>query len=81
MLDAEGKVIGHLPGRCKNKGVLGALQCKLPNGKQFKIGTGLSDADRKKPPKIGDLVSYCYQELTPKGIPRFPAFRGIVIDR
>ena len=35
--DAEAEVVGHLPGKGKHEGVLGALQVKGKNGKTFKI--------------------------------------------
>ncbi|KAH3767555.1 DNA ligase [Pelomyxa schiedti] len=72
--DAEAKVLGYEDGKGKHKGRVGALQVEFPNGKHFKIGTGLSDRDREHPPPIGSFVTFRYQELTPDGIPRFPAF-------
>lgn len=81
MLDAEAKVIGHRPGQGKYKGLCGALHCQLPNGKQFYVGTGLSDEQRKHPPAKGETISFAFQELSPDGIPRFPAFRGLQPDR
>ena len=51
-LDAEAVVVGYETGKGRNKGVCGALKCKMESGKEFKIGTGLSDAVRKNPPKI-----------------------------
>ncbi|HKI33964.1 MAG TPA: DNA ligase, partial [Gemmataceae bacterium] len=41
--DAEARVIGHLEGKGKHKGRLGALEVELPNGTRFSVGTGLSD--------------------------------------
>ena len=55
-------------GRCA--GMMGALNCKLPNGLTFSIGTGFSDAQRKKPPKIGSVITFKYQELSNSGHPR-----------
>lgn len=37
----------------------------------FRVGTGLSDAQRRKPPKIGAIIVYRFQELTPDGVPRY----------
>ena len=73
-LDTECEVIGHKNGKGKYSKVLGSLQCKLPNGIVFFIGSGFSDAQRKYPPKNGDRVTFKYQELTKYGKPRFPVF-------
>ncbi|RDU65958.1 DNA ligase [Helicobacter didelphidarum] len=40
----------------------------------FKIGSGLKNAIRENPPKIGSIITYKYQGLTKNGIPRFPVF-------
>ena len=72
--DAEGTVIGYEPGKGKNEGLVGAMKVRTDDGVEFKVGTGLSDADRKNPPPIGSRITYKYQELTTGGIPRFPSF-------
>ena len=72
--DAECKVVGYTKGKGKYKDAIGAIECKLENGVQFKIGTGLSDKIRSKPPKIGELVTFKYQSFTKYGKPRFPVF-------
>ncbi len=76
--DAEARVIGHQAGRGKYAGLLGALwvetvasgNAAVP-GLRFKIGTGLSDAQRRNPPPVGTLVTYRYRGLTDAGVPRF----------
>jgi hypothetical protein len=73
-LDADARVVGHEPGKGRHKGRLGALVVELPNGKQFCVGSGLTDADREKPPAIGSIITFRYQELSDGGIPRFPSF-------
>lgn len=73
-LDAEARVVGHLPGRGKYAGMVGALEVETPDGRRFRIGTGLSDADRRAPPPLGSEVTYRYRELTGGGLPRFPVF-------
>jgi DNA ligase-1 len=78
--DAEARVVGHLPGAGKHKGRLGALDCAMPNGTRFSVGTGLSDDERKNPPPIGSIVTYRYQELSNDGVPRFPSYVGIRDD-
>lgn len=72
--DAECEVIGHTEGKGKYEGFLGALKCRLNNGIIFKIGTGLSDSERRNPPKIGEVVTFKYQEFTKYGKPRFPVY-------
>eukprot|EP00041_Stephanoeca_diplocostata_P007701 m.111154 g.111154 ORF g.111154 m.111154 type:complete len:366 (-) comp16995_c0_seq1:228-1325(-) len=73
--DAEAKVVGHVAGKGKHEGRMGALMCKmLPSGKAFKVGTGFSDEERRKPPKVGSIITYSYFELTKDQVPRFPAF-------
>lgn len=73
-LDAEAVVVGHLPGKGKYVGQLGALRLRLPDGRQFNLGTGFTDAQRRDPPPIGSLVTYRYRELTGSGLPRFASF-------
>lgn len=78
--DAEARVIEHLPGSGKHKGRMGALLVELPDGIQFSVGTGFSDALRENPPPPGSLITFRYQELTDRGAPRFPSFVRIRSD-
>jgi len=72
--DAEAHVIGYAPGKGKYTGLVGALLMRSDSGKQFRIGSGLSDAQRAHPPPIGSRVTYRYNGLTVHGLPRFPRF-------
>jgi len=77
--DAEAKVIGHIPGKGKYAGQLGALLVEMPakdghSAKRFKLGTGLSDAQRQNPPAVGSQITYRYRGLNDSGIPRFASF-------
>ena len=72
--DAEAQVIGHLPGKGKYAGMTGALLVRTPEGQQFKLGSGLSDAERRAPPAIGSWVTYRYRGLHDSGLPRFASF-------
>lgn len=54
--------------------MLGALQVRADDGTEFKIGSGFTDAMRKKPPKIGIRVTYKYMGKSDAGKPRFPIF-------
>jgi DNA ligase-1 len=76
-LDAEAKVIAHLPGKGKYAGKMGSLLVELPDGVQFKLGTGFSDAERAHPPAIGSTVRFIYQHKTKTGQPRFARFLRI----
>jgi DNA ligase 1 len=74
LLDAEAKVVGYTKGRGKYQGKVGALVVETPEGIRFKLGTGLSDAQRENPPKIGSLVTYTYRDKTKTGKPKFASF-------
>ena len=78
--DAEAVVVGHLPGSGKYRGMTGALQMETPDGKRFRIGSGLSDALRRQPPPIGTRITYRYQQLTKNGVPRFPRYLRVRED-
>ncbi|KAJ7853573.1 DNA ligase [Mycena olivaceomarginata] len=79
--DAEAEVTGYTDGKGKHAGLTGALKCKMQSGKTFNVGTGLSDQQRKNPPKVGTIITYRFQELTRDGVPRFPSFLGEAIDK
>jgi DNA ligase-1 len=76
--DAEAVVVDHVAGRGRHKGRIGALIVQLPDGTQFSVGTGFTDAQRNKPPPIGATITFRYQELTDGGVPRFPSFVGVL---
>ena len=78
--DAEARVIGHAPGKGKYTGMLGALLVRMPDGRQFRLGSGFSDLQRGDPPPVGSLVTYRYNGLTSKGLPRFARFMRIRYD-
>ena len=50
--DAEATVIGHEPGKGRLAGLTGALRMRTPAGKEFRVGSGLSDAERRHPPAL-----------------------------
>lgn len=72
--DAEAEVIGHLPGRGRHAGRLGALRVRTEAGVVFDIGTGFTDAQREAPPPPGSWVTFRYRGLTAQGVPRFASF-------
>lgn len=78
--DAEAVVAGYTPGTSKYQGMTGALVMEMPDGKRFHIGSGLTDALRRVPPPIGARITYRYQHLTKKGVPRFPRYLRVRED-
>lgn len=72
--DSEATVIAHEQGQGRLSGTLGALRVRSPEGREFSIGSGLSDADRRAPPPVGSLVRYRFRGLTGGGLPRFATF-------
>lgn len=74
MPDDEARVLAHLPGKGRHAGRLGALLLALPDGQQFALGTGFTDAQRTNPPPVGAIVTYRYRDRTPRGLPRFASF-------
>ena len=84
--DAECEVTAINAGTGKYAGLMGSVTCKslgaagsnpdeqIASGVKFKVGSGFSDAQRANPPKIGSIITYKYQNLTAKGLPRFPIF-------
>ena len=73
-LDTEATVVAHHVGRGKYVGLLGALEVRTPQGRQFLIGSGLSDALRRDPPPVGSTITYRYHDFTRTGLPRFASF-------
>ena len=72
--DTEARVVAHLPGKGKHAGRLGALLEEMPSGQRFRLGTGLSDAERSAPPPIGSWVTYRFRGTHDSGLPRFASF-------
>ena len=78
--DTEALVVGHLPGKGKHAGRLGALLVEMPTGQRFRLGAGLSDADRANPPPIGSWVTYRFRGTHEGGLPRFASFVRVRLD-
>jgi DNA ligase-1 len=76
--------VGHVPGKGKYTGKLGALWLEQPTDsghaseghapRRFKLGSGFSDAQREAPPPVGAWVSYRFRGQTEAGVPRFASF-------
>jgi DNA ligase-1 len=75
--DAEATVIGYRPGQGKFAGQVGSLKVRTDQGRVLYIGSGLSDEERRNPPPLQSRITFRYQGLTQKGIPRFPIFLRI----
>lgn len=78
--DAEARVVGFQPGKGKHAGRVGALLVETPEGKRFRLGSGLSDALRKSPPSVGTWVTYRFNGYNDSGLPRFASFLRIRSD-
>ena len=78
--DAEAIVVGHVAGRGKYAGMLGALRVRTQEGISFALGSGFSDAQRAEPPAIGAVVTYTYEGTTATGTPRFARFLRVRSD-
>ncbi|PIF91291.1 DNA ligase-1 [Acidovorax sp. 62] len=78
--DTEALVVGHLPGKGKHAGRLGALLVEMPTGQRFKLGAGLTDADRADPPPVGSWVTYRFRGTHEGGLPRFASFVRVRLD-
>ncbi len=78
--DAEARVIGHLPGKGRHQGRLGALLVETEHGLRFRLGTGFTDAQRYAPPAIGTWVTYRHRGFNDSGIPRFASFLRVRPD-
>ncbi|KAF8929787.1 hypothetical protein EDD21DRAFT_444017 [Dissophora ornata] len=78
--DEEAIVVAQVKGSGKHSHRMGHLEVKTPDGRLFSVGSGFTDAQRDRPPKIGAVITYKFQELSNKLNPRFPTFVGERID-
>lgn len=67
-------VLGYKPGEGKYLGKVGSLKVKSENGREFYVGSGLTDALREAPPNIDSRVCVQHTGFTEHGLPRFPRF-------
>lgn len=72
--DAEALVVGYKGGKGKYIGQMGALLVQLESGLQFYIGSGFTDLQRQKPPKLGSTITFRYNGYTQNGTPKFARF-------
>ena len=72
--DEEGLVIGL---NYSKEGKFKSLKLKLENGIIFNLGGGFSNMQKENPPKIGDIVTFKYYDLTKNNKPKFASFLRI----
>jgi DNA ligase-1 len=82
--DAEAVVLSYEPGQGRHLGRLGSLVVRarmqtdnVTRWVDFKLGTGLTDADRRNPPPIGSTVTFRYMDLTDDGVPKGASFIAV----
>jgi len=78
--DAEAVVVAHIAGKGRLKGLMGALQVELADGRRFRIGTGFSDELRTRPPAPGTRITFKHYGFTATGLPRFASFLRVRDD-
>ena len=69
--DEEGVVIDL---NYSKEGKFKSVKLKLNNGIVFNLGGGFSNIQRLNPPKIGDIVTFKYYDLTKNNKPKFASF-------
>lgn len=76
--DMEGIVIGI--NISEKTSVLKSLVIQLKDNIVFNLGTGFTKEERKKPPKIGDIITFKYFSFTKYNKPKFASFLHIRKD-
>mmetsp|Transcript_3949 Transcript_3949/g.11996 ORF Transcript_3949/g.11996 Transcript_3949/m.11996 type:complete len:626 (-) Transcript_3949:132-2009(-) len=74
--DGEALVEGRTPAKGPSSAQCDALICRTPDGREFLLGSGLSDAQRMEPPAVGTVITYRFSELTASNTPRCPKLVG-----
>lgn len=86
--DAECKIVDFSRGKGRIRGKVGAIICEsladknsgIKGGVIFRIGSGLSDAMRENPPKIGTIITYKFSGVSKNGIPKHTRFLRIYAE-
>ncbi|SFV71358.1 DNA ligase (ATP) [hydrothermal vent metagenome] len=76
--DDECVVKGYTKGHGKFNSLVGALLCEWRD-RVLKIGSGLSNEDRRDPPIIDSNITFKYNGFTKYGNPKFPVFLRVRI--
>ena len=74
--DAEARVLEQLKGAGRHKGRLGRCLWNWPTGRGSRW-VPASPTPNGRPPAVGSVITFRYQELSEGGVPRFPSFVGI----
>ena len=84
--ELEKDELGYAKRSTKQEGMvgantLGALQARLKDGREFQVGTGFDDAQRKhiwenQENYLGQTFTFIHQPHGAKDLPRFPVFKG-----
>ncbi len=53
--------------------MLGSLLVETPDGRRFRLGSGFSDEERRRPPPVGAIVTYKHYGTTRKASRGSPA--------
>ncbi|RZI77398.1 MAG: DNA ligase [Rubrivivax sp.] len=72
--------IRHHAVQPRHEGCMGALVVETPAGVRFRLGTGFTDAQRERPPAVGEWVTYRFRGLSAAGVPRFASFMRLRPD-
>lgn len=75
--DAEATIYGYEKGTGRLLNMCGSLMVVNDKGVKFKVGSGLTDRERRNPPKKGLRITYKFQGLTKAGVPRFPTYMRV----
>ena len=80
--DAECRIVALNEGKGKFANALGSVICEdLTSGERFKIGSGFSEKEREMGfLRLGQIITYKYQNITRTGKPRFPVFLRVRSD-
>src|SRR4030095_2670202 len=75
----DAKVIGLTVGVGKFEGILGSIECALPSGTKFSVGSGWMDEERKhiwtnQSDYIGRGATIKYMTLSNDGVPKMSTF-------
>lgn len=81
--DDEFIVVGRTEGEGKQQGMLGAFVCKTKQGRQFHVGSGITDAERQHYynmdiEQFPRFIKVKYLVLSSDGIPLNPTILAIL---
>jgi DNA ligase 1 len=82
MLDDEYRIHGVVEGQGKWKHAIAAFTCRTKSGKTFHASPAVTDVRRRslwteRSRLIGKMLTVQYQEMTDRGVPRFPVGKAV----